>query len=117
MKRQNSFDVSNPAGSGRIEIGAGLQSLGTDRQTRHRYNSKNAFSDSGMQKEEYEEWISIDEDIPTAATLTDLEICQVVCEQYQATKVNVSDGDECVEENPPKNAELRQALDILKSGV
>ncbi|GBO13437.1 hypothetical protein AVEN_90028-1 [Araneus ventricosus] len=27
MKRQNSFDVSNPAGSNRIEIGAGLQSL------------------------------------------------------------------------------------------
>ncbi|GBN57049.1 hypothetical protein AVEN_178967-1 [Araneus ventricosus] len=27
MKRKNSFDVSNPAGSDRIEIGAGLQSL------------------------------------------------------------------------------------------
>ncbi|GBN61769.1 hypothetical protein AVEN_38830-1, partial [Araneus ventricosus] len=27
MKRQNSFDLSNPAGSYRIEIGAGLQSL------------------------------------------------------------------------------------------
>ncbi|GBO04575.1 hypothetical protein AVEN_269661-1 [Araneus ventricosus] len=32
MKRQNSFDVSNPAGSGRIEIGAGLQSLITFRR-------------------------------------------------------------------------------------
>ncbi|GBM70164.1 hypothetical protein AVEN_1809-1 [Araneus ventricosus] len=30
----------------------------------------------GMQKEEYEEWMSIDEDITVAATLTDLEICQ-----------------------------------------
>ncbi|GBN13540.1 hypothetical protein AVEN_33148-1 [Araneus ventricosus] len=27
MKRQNSFDVTNPSGSDRIEIGAGLQSL------------------------------------------------------------------------------------------
>ncbi|GBL95835.1 hypothetical protein AVEN_114119-1 [Araneus ventricosus] len=45
-------------------------------------------------KEEYEQWMSIDEDIPVAATLTDLEI-------YQAIKVDDSDGDECVVENPP----------------
>ncbi|GBM44882.1 hypothetical protein AVEN_210694-1 [Araneus ventricosus] len=60
-----------------------------------------------MQKEKYEEWMSIDEDIPEAATLTDLEICQAI-------KIDDSDGDECVEENPPTNAEMRQALDILK---
>ncbi|GBN00577.1 hypothetical protein AVEN_176107-1, partial [Araneus ventricosus] len=69
-----------------------------------------------MQEEEYEEWMSIDEDIPVAATLTDLEICQAVCQQDQAIKVD-SDGDECVEENPPTNAETRQAIDILKHGV
>ncbi|GBN01756.1 hypothetical protein AVEN_224468-1 [Araneus ventricosus] len=56
----------------------------------------------GMQKEEYEEWMSIDEVIPVAATLTDLEICQAI-------KVDGSDGDECVEENPPTNSEMRQA--------
>ncbi|GBN46019.1 hypothetical protein AVEN_74990-1 [Araneus ventricosus] len=67
-----------------------------------------------MQKEEYEEWMSIDEDIPVAVTLTDLEICQAVCEQDQAVKVDNSDGDECLEENPPTNAEMMQALDILK---
>ncbi|GBN54984.1 hypothetical protein AVEN_267613-1 [Araneus ventricosus] len=39
-----------------------------------------------MQTEEYEEWMSIDEDIPVAATLTDLEICQAI-------KVHESDGD------------------------
>ncbi|GBM86990.1 hypothetical protein AVEN_119906-1 [Araneus ventricosus] len=70
-----------------------------------------------MQKEEYEEWTSIDKDIPVAATITELEICQAVCKQDQATKVDDSDGDECVEENPPTNAEMRQALDILKRGV
>ncbi|GBN52803.1 hypothetical protein AVEN_79848-1 [Araneus ventricosus] len=69
-----------------------------------------------MQKEEYEEWISIDEDIPVAATVTDLEICQAVCEQDQAMKVDDSDGDECVEGNPPTNAEMSQALDV-KRGV
>ncbi|GBM51992.1 hypothetical protein AVEN_32114-1 [Araneus ventricosus] len=70
-----------------------------------------------MQKEEYEEWMFIDEDIPVPATLTDLEICQAVCKQDQAIKVDDSDGYECVEENPPMNAEMRQALDILKRGV
>ncbi|GBN24030.1 hypothetical protein AVEN_23218-1 [Araneus ventricosus] len=70
-----------------------------------------------MQKGEYEEWMSIDEDIPIAAAITDLEICQAVCEHDQAIKVDDSDGDEYVEENPPTNAEMRQALDILKRGV
>ncbi|GBN72903.1 hypothetical protein AVEN_57802-1 [Araneus ventricosus] len=66
-----------------------------------------------MQKEEHEEWMSIDEDIPIAATLTDLEIC----EAKPAIKIDDSDGYECVEENPPTNAEMRQALDILKRGL
>ncbi|GBO44237.1 hypothetical protein AVEN_67299-1 [Araneus ventricosus] len=61
--------------------------------------------------------MSIDEDIPVAATLISLEICQAVCEQDQVIKVDDSDGDECVEENPPTNAEIMQALDILKRGV
>ncbi|GBN83961.1 hypothetical protein AVEN_34205-1 [Araneus ventricosus] len=70
-----------------------------------------------MQKEECEEWMSIDEDIPLPATITDLEICPTVCEQDQAIKFDDSDGDECVEETPPTNAEIMQALDILKRGV
>ncbi|GBM03823.1 hypothetical protein AVEN_231298-1 [Araneus ventricosus] len=74
-------------------------------------------------QEEYEECMFIGEDIPVAATdniqifLTDLGICQAVCEQDQALKVDDSNGDECVEENPPTNTEMRQALDILKQGV
>ncbi|GBN92224.1 hypothetical protein AVEN_247086-1 [Araneus ventricosus] len=70
-----------------------------------------------MPKEEYEEWLSIDKDIPETATLTDLEICQADCERDQAINVYDSYGDECVEENPPSNAKMRQALDILKPGV
>ncbi|GBM67004.1 hypothetical protein AVEN_107134-1 [Araneus ventricosus] len=56
-------------------------------------------------------------DIPVAATLTDLEIRQTVCEQDQAINVDHADGDECVEENPPTNAEMKQALDVLKRSV
>ncbi|GBN90515.1 hypothetical protein AVEN_183756-1 [Araneus ventricosus] len=63
-----------------------------------------------MQKEEYEEWMPIDENLPVAATLTDLEIRQPI-------KVDDSDGDVCLEENPPAKPEMRQALDILKRGV
>ncbi|GBM96528.1 hypothetical protein AVEN_121243-1 [Araneus ventricosus] len=70
-----------------------------------------------MQKEEYEEWMSVDEDIPVASTLTDLEIYQAVCEQDQAIKVDDSDRGECIEGNPPTKAEMRQALNILKRGV
>ncbi|GBL85677.1 hypothetical protein AVEN_193134-1 [Araneus ventricosus] len=69
-----------------------------------------------MQKEEYEEWMAIDEDIPVATTLTNLEICQAVCEQDSAIKVDDPDGNKYLEENPP-NAEMRQALDSLKLGV
>ncbi|GBN36463.1 hypothetical protein AVEN_116495-1 [Araneus ventricosus] len=61
-----------------------------------------------------EEWVSIDEDIPVAATLTDLEIFQAVCEQDRTINVDDSDGDECAEENPPPNVKMRQAHDILK---
>ncbi|GBM83744.1 hypothetical protein AVEN_272742-1, partial [Araneus ventricosus] len=67
--------------------------------------------------EEHEEWVSSEEGIPVAARLTDLEICQAVCEKEQAIEVDDSDGNECIIENPPTNAEMRQALDILKRGV
>ncbi|GBL91733.1 hypothetical protein AVEN_71372-1 [Araneus ventricosus] len=70
-----------------------------------------------MLKEEYGEWMSIDDDIPVAAILTDLEIFQAVCEKDQTINVDDSDGDECVEENPPTNARNRQALDISKRRV
>ncbi|GBN58514.1 hypothetical protein AVEN_65998-1 [Araneus ventricosus] len=70
-----------------------------------------------MLKKEYEKLMSIDEDIPVAATLTGLEICEAVCGQDQAINVDDSDGDECAEENPPTNAEMREALDILNRSV
>ncbi|GBM12588.1 hypothetical protein AVEN_146771-1 [Araneus ventricosus] len=63
-----------------------------------------------MQKEKYEECMPIVEDIPVAVTLTDLEI-------FQAIKVDDSDEVECVEDSPPTNAEMRQALDILKRSI
>ncbi|GBL84153.1 hypothetical protein AVEN_118564-1 [Araneus ventricosus] len=52
----------------------------------------------GIEKEEYEEWMPIDENIPVAATLMDLEICQAICEPDQAIKFDDSNRDECVED-------------------
>ncbi|GBN96740.1 hypothetical protein AVEN_214396-1 [Araneus ventricosus] len=69
-----------------------------------------------MQKEEYEEWMSIDEDIPVVVILTYLEICRSVCEKDQGIKVDDSERDECVVETPPTNTEIRKTLDILKLG-
>ncbi|GBL78588.1 hypothetical protein AVEN_65182-1 [Araneus ventricosus] len=46
----------------------------------------------GMLKEEYEEWMSIDKDNPVAATLTDLEIWQTVCEQDQTIMLMIPTG-------------------------
>ncbi|GBM77224.1 hypothetical protein AVEN_260604-1 [Araneus ventricosus] len=57
-------------------------------------------------KEEYEDWISIDVDIPVATTSIDLEIFQAVCQQDQAINVDDSDGDKCVEENLPREPEM-----------
>ncbi|GBO06187.1 hypothetical protein AVEN_33756-1 [Araneus ventricosus] len=56
----------------------------------------------------------INEDIPVAATLTDLEVCQSVCEEDLGINIDDSEGGKCVEENSPTNAEMRQKLDILK---
>ncbi|GBN41988.1 hypothetical protein AVEN_169461-1 [Araneus ventricosus] len=74
-------------------------------------------SERGTLREESEEWVSIDEDIPVAATVTDLEICQAICEQDPSINADDSHGDECIEENPPTNTEMRQAHAILKRGV
>ncbi|GBM36222.1 Glycoprotein 3-alpha-L-fucosyltransferase A [Araneus ventricosus] len=43
MKRQNSFDVSNPAGSNRIEIGAGLQSLNVSSSSRDAFSRSSSI--------------------------------------------------------------------------
>ncbi|GBM40479.1 hypothetical protein AVEN_28637-1 [Araneus ventricosus] len=51
----------------------------------------------GMLKEVYEMWLSIDEDIPVAVTLTDLEICQAVCEQDQVINIDDFISNECAE--------------------
>ncbi|GBN32379.1 hypothetical protein AVEN_117301-1 [Araneus ventricosus] len=59
----------------------------------------------GMQKEEYEERMSTDEDFPVAAILTDLEICQAVCEQDQAIKFDDSEGDEVLKKTFQRTTE------------
>ncbi|GBN36032.1 Acetylcholinesterase-1 [Araneus ventricosus] len=57
-----------------------------------------------MIKEEYEELMPIDEDIPKAATLPELEICQAVFELHQAISIYASDKDEWVKGSPPNES-------------
>ncbi|GBO27735.1 hypothetical protein AVEN_145248-1 [Araneus ventricosus] len=56
-----------------------------------------------MLEEEYEKWMSIHEDIPVVTTLTDVKICQVVCEYDQAINVDDSNRAEHVEETSSKH--------------
>ncbi|GBO18171.1 hypothetical protein AVEN_28223-1 [Araneus ventricosus] len=78
--------------------------LGSARRVLIRWNDFGVSSTVRSRKpEEYGEWMSIDDDIPVAAALTDLEIRQAVCKQDQAIEVDDSDWDQCVIENPPTN--------------
>ncbi|GBN91646.1 hypothetical protein AVEN_182560-1 [Araneus ventricosus] len=68
-----------------------------------------------MLKEEYEEWITIDGNIPVAAELQNWEFRQSVCEQDPAINIADSDGDNVLTKILERTPS--QALDILKNGV
>ncbi|GBM21970.1 hypothetical protein AVEN_69678-1 [Araneus ventricosus] len=68
----------------------------------------------GMIKEEYEEWMAIDGNIPVAAELQNLEFRQAVCEQDPAINIVDSDGDNVLTKILQRTP--KQALDILKNG-
>ncbi|GBN20577.1 hypothetical protein AVEN_150509-1 [Araneus ventricosus] len=68
-----------------------------------------------MLKEEYEEWMTIDGNIPVAAELPNLEFRQAVCEQDSAINIADSDGDNVLTKILQRTP--RQAIDILKNGV
>lgn len=70
-----------------------------------------------MTEEDYEAWMVIDRDIPVAAKLTEAEILQTVCEETQNDDEDQEDDGITLNEKPPTNAEMRNALKILRRGV
>ncbi|GBN87622.1 hypothetical protein AVEN_139265-1 [Araneus ventricosus] len=68
-----------------------------------------------MLKEEYEEWMTIDGNIPVPAELPNLKFRQAVCEQDPAINIADSDGDNVLTKILLRTP--RQAIDILKNDV
>lgn len=74
---------------------------------------------SDMTENEFEEWITIDQNVEVAAQLTDHDICEMVTTS-ESIRGEIEEN-ECEEyppmEKPPSNAQMRQALDVLRRGV
>ncbi|GBN04362.1 hypothetical protein AVEN_123316-1 [Araneus ventricosus] len=111
------YDIITNSSHQEAEIDIKMEEIISEIDLEEEYQTLQVEESNSMQKEEYEEWMSIGEDIPLVATIIDFEICKDVSEKDPAIKVEDSDGDECVEKNPPTNAEMRQALHNVKCGV
>lgn len=75
-------------------------------------------SDSGLPPQKYDEWMKIDDDIPTATALTEDDIIASVLHKDE-TESSESDSEDEHEapKIPPSKSEMLQALDVLREGV
>jgi predicted esterase YcpF (UPF0227 family) len=75
----------------------------------------------GMSKEEFENWLDIDNNAEVVATMTMLEICEAVANDKsklaEERESNCTSKDEEILEAPPTIAQMREALQILCHGV
>jgi len=75
----------------------------------------------GMSKEEFENWLDIDNIAEVVATVTVLEICQAVADDKsklaEESESNCTSKEEEILEALPTNDHMREALRILRRGV
>jgi hypothetical protein len=75
----------------------------------------------GMSKEEFENWLDIDNNAEVVATMTVSEICQAVADDKfklaEESESNCTSKEEEILEAPPTNAQMREALRILRRCV
>jgi hypothetical protein len=75
----------------------------------------------GMLKQEFENWLDIDNNAVVVATMTVLEICQAVADDKsklaEKSESNCASKEEEILEAPPTNAQMEEALRILHRGV
>jgi hypothetical protein len=75
----------------------------------------------GMSKEEYENWLDIDNNAEVVATMTVSEICEAVANDKsrlaKESESNFTSKKEEILEAPPTNAQMREALQIIRRGV
>jgi hypothetical protein len=74
-----------------------------------------------MPKQEFENWLDIDNNAEVVATMTVSEICQAVADDKsklaEESESNCTSKEEETLEAPPTNAQMREALRILRRGV
>jgi len=74
-----------------------------------------------MSKEEFESWLDIDNKAEGVATMTVMEVCQAVANDKsklaEESESNCTSKEEEILEAPPTNAQMREALRILRCGV
>jgi len=74
-----------------------------------------------MSKEEFENWLDIDNNGEVVATMTVSEICEAVANDEsklaEESESNCRSKEEEILEAPPTNAQMREALQILRRGV
>jgi len=74
-----------------------------------------------MSKEEFENWLDIDNNAEAVATMTVSEICEAVASDKsklaEESESNCTSKEEEILEAPPTNAQMREALQILRCGV
>jgi hypothetical protein len=74
-----------------------------------------------MSKEEFENWLDIDNNAEVVATMTVSEICEAVANDKsklaEESESNCTSKEEEILESPPAKAQMRKALHILRRGV
>jgi len=74
-----------------------------------------------MSKEEFENWLDIDNNAEVVATMTVSEICEAVANDKsrlaEESESNFTSKEEEILEAPPTNAQMREALQILRRRV
>ena len=75
----------------------------------------------GMSKKEFENWLHIHNNAEVVATMTVSEICEDVANDKsklaEESESNCTSKEEKILEAPPTNAQMREALKILRRGV
>jgi len=75
----------------------------------------------GMSKEEFENWLDIDNEAEVVAKMTVSVICQAVADDKsksaEESESNCTSKEKEILEAPPTNAQMWEALRILRRGV
>lgn len=74
--------------------------------------------DCGLPPQQYDEWMKVDYDIPTAAPLTEDDIIAKVLrkDSIEGSESSDSEDEDEAPENPPTKSEMLKALDVLWKG-